>query len=215
MQAQAHCEGANVLTDEQWKRGQALAYGGEPQPGKLQRRQQQLQPKTKCRGTIGRNYPRPIRRRLRKRGRISGPSRYPSLDKLNQATPNPKQFWETLQNPIEGVTDSQRQAYAENWKKEVTRTPGRFLRGKGSGESVHKSHIRPRLRSLHNEYRTGPSRSCRGSRHRDSLGRQIHRPQPGRRFHESGSPRLDRGRTSSVPQEPDRYSGHTPSARCL
>lgn len=43
-----------------------------------------------------------------------------SLDKLNRDTPNPKQFWEKLQNPIEGVTDAQRQSYAENFKKEVT-----------------------------------------------------------------------------------------------
>ena len=43
-----------------------------------------------------------------------------ALDKLNRDTPNPKQFWEKLQNPIEGVTDAQRQSYAENFKKEVT-----------------------------------------------------------------------------------------------
>ena len=42
------------------------------------------------------------------------------LDNLNQSTSNPKQFWEKLQSPIEGVTDAQRKAYAENWKKEVT-----------------------------------------------------------------------------------------------
>ena len=44
-----------------------------------------------------------------------------SLDKLNQSTPNPKQFWDKLQQPIEGVTDSQRQAYADNFKQEVTK----------------------------------------------------------------------------------------------
>ena len=43
------------------------------------------------------------------------------LDKLNQSTPNPKQFWDKLQQPIEGVTDSQRQAYADNFKQEVTK----------------------------------------------------------------------------------------------
>ena len=43
------------------------------------------------------------------------------LDKLNRSTPNPKQFWDKLQQPIEGVTDSQRQAYADNFKQEVTK----------------------------------------------------------------------------------------------
>ena len=55
------------------------------------------------------------------------------LDKLNRSTKNPKQFWETLQNPIEGVTDSQRQAYADNWKKEVTKYAQDFYWGKRSG----------------------------------------------------------------------------------
>ena len=54
------------------------------------------------------------------------------LDKLNRSTPNPKQFWETLQNRIEGVTDAQRQAYAENWKKKVTKVAVDFYSQKGT-----------------------------------------------------------------------------------
>jgi len=44
-----------------------------------------------------------------------------TLDELNRNTENPGQFWKTLQQPIQGVSDGARAAYADNFKQELTK----------------------------------------------------------------------------------------------
>ena len=120
MQAQAHYEGANVLTAEQWKRGQDWAYSGVAPTGDTS---------TTAAAPAAAKMPwddwaklSPVdQAAAEKEGQDFRTQQTSVLDKLNQSTPNPKQFWDKLQQPIEGVTDSQRQAYADNFKQEVTK----------------------------------------------------------------------------------------------
>lgn len=44
-----------------------------------------------------------------------------TLDKLNQENENPARFWEILNLPIVGVSDPNRQAYANNYKQAITK----------------------------------------------------------------------------------------------
>ena len=133
MQAQAHYEGANVLTAEQWKRGQDWAYGGVAPTGDTSTTAAAASVQNKMPWDDWAKLSPVDQAAAEKEGQDFRTQQTSVLDKLNRSTPNPKQFWETLQNPIEGVTDTQRQAYAENWKQGGYRARSRFLRGKRSG----------------------------------------------------------------------------------
>ena len=44
-----------------------------------------------------------------------------TLDELNRNTENPGKLWDTLNKPIQGVSDGARAAYADNFKQELTK----------------------------------------------------------------------------------------------
>jgi N-acetylmuramoyl-L-alanine amidase len=62
-----------------------------------------------------------------------------TLDELNRNTENPGQFWKTLQQPIQGVSDGARTAYADNFKQELTKYAQDFYGEKDPDKAFNRA----------------------------------------------------------------------------
>ena len=62
-----------------------------------------------------------------------------TLDELNRNTENPGQFWKTLQQPIQGVSDGARTAYADNFKQDLTKYAQDFYGEKDPDKAFNRA----------------------------------------------------------------------------
>ena len=65
--------------------------------------------------------PTPISPQQQQANQFAAQGQTDTLDELNRNTENPGQFWKTLQQPIQGVSDGARAAYADNFKQDLTK----------------------------------------------------------------------------------------------